>query len=91
MKYTPRLLPWLRRAVASEWQGPADLPRSLTIEWRLIFCRWVGILAVAPALLLMHLPVERVFGAYLILLFSAAYNITVRWYLQRQPTLFANG
>jgi signal transduction histidine kinase len=91
MKYTPRVVPWLRRTIAAEWQGPADLPRSLTIEWRLIACRWVGILAVAPALLLMHLPVERLVGAYLLLFFAAAYNITVRWYLRRQPALFANG
>ena len=91
MHYTPRLLPWLRRTVAAEWQGPADLSRSLTIEWRLIACRWVGMLAVGPALLLMHLPIERLVGAYVILLFGAAYNVTVRWYLQRQPALFANG
>ena len=91
MTYTPRVLLWLRRTVAAEWQGPADLPRSLTIEWRLIACRWVGMLAVGPALLLMHLPIERLVGAYVILLFGAAYNVTVRWYLQRQPALFANG
>ena len=91
MNYTPRVVLWLRRTVAAEWQGPADLPRSLTIEWRLIACRWVGMLAVGPALLLMHLPIERLVGAYVILLFGAAYNVTVRWYLQRQPALFANG
>jgi len=40
-------------------QYPFLLPRSLTIEWRLIACRWVGMLAVGPTLLLMHLPIER--------------------------------
>ena len=91
MRYSPKILPWLRRAIAAEWQGPPDLPRSLTIEWRLIFCRWVGMLAAVPALMLMHLPAERLIAANLIVAFAAAYNITVRWYLQRRPALFANG
>jgi signal transduction histidine kinase len=91
MQYTPKLLPYVRRSIAREWQGPADLPPSLTIEWRLIAARWVGVAAVAPALFLMHLPIERLVGAYAILAFAVVYNVIVRWYLQRRPGLFANG
>jgi signal transduction histidine kinase len=85
------LLAWLRGAIAAEWYGPRDLPRSLTMEWRLIAARWVGMIFVAPALPLMHLPVERLVAAYAILLFAAAYNVAIRWYMQRRPDLFANG
>src|SRR5919204_3369042 len=91
MRHVNRVLPWLRRAVAAEWQGPADLPRSLTIEWRLIAARWVGILAVAPALFVMHLPVERLIAAYSILVFAVVYNVSLRWFLPRRPAAFANG
>jgi signal transduction histidine kinase len=91
MRYVTRVLPWLRRAVGAEWQGPADLPRSLTIEWRLIAARWVGILAVAPALFVMHLPLERVIAAYGVLLFAFVYNVCLRWFLPRRPAVFANG
>ena len=91
MRFTPKLLPWLRRAIADEWRGPAELPQSLTMEWRLIPARWVGILAIGPALPLMNLPAQRLIAAYTILLFAAAYNVTVRWYLQRRPSLFASG
>ena len=64
----------LRGVIAAEWQGPRDLPRSLTMEWRLIAARWVGMIVVAPALPLLGLPIERLIGAYAILLFAVAYN-----------------
>ena len=92
---TPRWLrvgiTWIRRTIAAEWQGPPDLPGSLTMEWRLIAARWVGIIAVAPALQLMHLPTDRMLGAHAILLFAIAYNIAVRRYMPRRPDLFASG
>ncbi len=91
MRFAPKLLAWLRRAVATEWHGPADLPRSLTMEWRLIAVRWVGVLAVGPALPLMNLPLDRLIVAYAILTGAVAYNLTVRLYMQRRPDLFANG
>jgi signal transduction histidine kinase len=84
-------LSWPRRVIAAEWQGPADLPQSLTMEWRLIFVRWVGCLAVGPALPLMHLPTNRLIAAIGILLGAIVYNTCVRWYIQRRPDLFANG
>ena len=82
---------WLRRAIAAEWHGPSDLPNSLTMEWRLIAVRWVGLLAVGPALPLMHLPTNRLVAAYAIIVAAVAYNVTVRWYMQRRADLFANG
>ena len=91
MRHVNRLLPCLRRGVAAEWQGPSELPRSLTIEWRLIAARWVGIVAVAPALFVMHLPVERLIAAYSILAFALVYNVSLRWFLPRRPAVFANG
>jgi signal transduction histidine kinase len=88
---TRNVLSWPRRAIAREWQGPADLPKSLTLEWRLIFVRWVGALAVGPALPLMHLPTGRLIAAIGILLGALVYNFAVRWYIPRRPDLFANG
>jgi hypothetical protein len=46
---------------------PAGLARSLTLEWRLIALRWVGIVFVAPALPLLHLSLTRLDIAYAIL------------------------
>jgi signal transduction histidine kinase len=88
---TRRVLSWPRRAIGAEWQGPPDLPQSLTMEWRLIFVRWVGVLAVGPALPLMHLPSTRAVAAAAILVGAIVYNCIVRWYIQRRPDLFANG
>lgn len=88
---TRRLLNWPRRIVAAEWQGPPDLPQSLTMEWRLIFVRWVGVLAVGPALPLMHLPTNRLIASIAILVGAVIYNSIIRWYIQRRPDVFANG
>ena len=85
------LLAWLGRTIASEWQGPPDLPRALTLEWKLVTVRWLGIVSVGPALLIMHLPIDRLVAAFGILVFATAYNITVRHYMWRKPSLFANG
>ncbi len=90
-RHTFRLLAWLRRTLAAEWQGPPDLPRALTMEWRLVTVRWVGIISVGPALLVMHLPQDRLLFAYSILAFATAYNVATRWYMQRRPDLFASG
>jgi signal transduction histidine kinase len=86
-----RVAGWLRRAVAAEWQGPTDLPRSLTLEWRLIAVRWVGIAFVGPALPLLGLSPARLLFAYAILCAASVYNIAVRRYMQRYPRLFARG
>src|SRR5919198_3204274 len=92
MRITPlQVLSWLRRAVAAEWQGPPDLPRSLTLEWRFMSVRWVGVLCVTPVLPLLHLSPTRLVGAYAIVATAIAYNLSVRWFLTRRPQLFANG
>jgi signal transduction histidine kinase len=91
LRHTTILFTWLTRAIRAEWHGPSDLPRSLTIEWRLIVARWVGILVVAPALLLLNLPLKQLAVAYVILLGATAYNLVIRWWMQRRPDLFANG
>jgi signal transduction histidine kinase len=91
MRKTPSLFAWLRGRIAAEWHGPPDLPRSLTLEWRLIAVRWVGVFSIAPVLPLMQLPLDRLIAAYAILLFAIGYNWTVRWYMQRRPDLFSNG
>jgi signal transduction histidine kinase len=82
---------WLRRKIVAEWQGPPDLPRSLTLEWRLIALRWVGIFSITPVLPLLHLSPTRLTAAYAIILTATAYNITLRWLLVRRPRLFASG
>jgi signal transduction histidine kinase len=93
-----RLPAWLRdrlrrllSVAAKEWQGPPDLPSNLTIEWRLIVARWLGITFVAPALPLLNLSTQRLFAAYAIIAFAASYNLAVRYSLARRPQLFANG
>src|SRR6478609_9874650 len=91
MRYSARFLTWLRRRIAAEWQGPPDLPRALTMEWRLVSVRWVGIVSVTPALFVMHLPEERLMAAAGILIFATVYNIAIRAFMQRRPAMFANG
>lgn len=36
------------RALVRFWNGPAELPRNLRLEWRLGAVRWVGIACLAP-------------------------------------------
>ena len=57
---------WLKHAIRAEWHGPTDLPSSLTMEWRLIAARWVGILAVGPALPLLNMPLNQLAAALMI-------------------------
>src|SRR5438067_12701061 len=91
MRLSSNLLAWPRRAIAAEWQGPPDLPRSLMVGWRLIAVRWVGALAVGPSLPLMHLLANRPVAAYVILFGALIYNATIRSYMQRRPEMFASG
>jgi len=90
-RLTRTLFGWPRQVIAAEWQGPPDLPRGLTMEWRLIFVRWVGIVAVGPALPLLQLQANRAVAAYAILLFAIVYNATTRHFMTRRPEVFANG
>ncbi len=91
LRHTTILWVWLKRAIRAEWHGPTDLPSSLTMEWRLIAARWVGILAVGPALPLLNMPLNQLAAAYAILLFATAYNVIIRRWMLRRPDLFANG
>src|SRR5947209_20574501 len=91
MRQLALLLTWLRRTLASEWQGPPDLPRALTLEWKLVTVRWLGIVSVGPALLVMHLPADRLVAAFGILVFATVYNVTVRHYMWRKPSIFEIG
>src|SRR5712691_5937184 len=91
LRHTRMLWAGLKRAIRAEWHGPTDLPNSLTMEWRLIAARWVGILVVGPALPFLNLPLDHLAAAYAILLFATAYNVVVRWWMQRRPDLFASG
>jgi signal transduction histidine kinase len=61
------------------------------MEWRLIAARWVGMVAVAPTLPLMHLPSDRLIAAYAILTVAIVYNVLIRWYMPRRPEVFASG
>jgi hypothetical protein len=61
------LLAGLQSRLDLVWNGPADLPRSVRLEWRLVAVRWIGIASLAPVLLLAHLPPERLIGAYAVL------------------------
>src|SRR6266852_1087753 len=91
LRHTRMLWSWLKRAIRAEWLGPADLPNSLTMEWRLIAVRWVGILVVGPALPFLNLPLNHLAGAFAILLFATVYNLVVRSWMQRRPDLFSSG
>src|SRR6266849_6180273 len=91
LRHTRMLWVWLKRAIRAEWHGPTDLPSSLTMEWRLIAARWVGILVVGPALPFLNLPLDHLAAAYSILLFATAYNVVIRWWMQQRPDLFASG
>jgi signal transduction histidine kinase len=91
MRPIRRLFTSLRRALAVEWRGPADLPRALTLEWRLVALRWIGLISVAPVLPLVHLSPSRMSAAIAILATATAYNTAVRHFLPRHSNLFANG
>ncbi|HEV8634061.1 MAG TPA: HAMP domain-containing sensor histidine kinase [Chloroflexota bacterium] len=74
------------RALAYLWSGPGDLTPQLKLEWRFVAVRWLGILFLAPTLLLVDLPVERL-PVYGVLLVAAAYNLAVQGMLQRRLAL----
>jgi signal transduction histidine kinase len=73
------------------WNGPDDLPRSLKLEWRFVAVRWLGIGLIAPVLLLLHLPPERLIAAYALLGIASAYNAVLEYMLPRRASWLANG
>ena len=77
MAAAPGLRQRLLAAAAYQWEGPPDLPSSLRLEWRFIRIRWLGILCVAPGILLVGLPLKQLIGAYVVLLIAGVYNVSV--------------
>jgi signal transduction histidine kinase len=73
------------------WNGPDDLPRALKIEWRFVAVRWLGIACLAPVLLLLHLPMERLLAAYALLALASAYNAVLEFTLPRKASWLVNG
>ena len=78
---------WLRRL----WSGPPDLPAHLRMEQRLIAVRYLGIVSVAPALLLLNLPPGRLLAAYLLLAGATVYNVGVQILLRRRSAVLSKG
>ena len=81
----------LGRAIVYLWQGPPSLPRSLQLEWRFVVVRWLGIVIVAPGLLLTNLAPGRLLVAYAVLALAGIYNLTVQLMMRRRPEVIANG
>ena len=86
-----QLPPVVQRSIAYLWQGPPSLPAQLQLEWRFVAVRWLGIVFMAPGLLVAHLAPAQLHGAYGVLLLAALYNLAVQTVLRRRPNLFANG
>jgi signal transduction histidine kinase len=81
----------LANRLSSLWNGPADLPRNLKLEWRFVAVRWLGIASLAPILLLAHLPTERLIAAYAVLFVASVYNAGLQRVMPRRPQWLANG
>ena len=73
------------------WQGPPTLSQPLRLEWRFVAIRWLGIIFVAPALLLAHLTPARLAAAYLVLFLAGVYNLSVQVMMRRRPGMLASG
>src|SRR3954454_1287200 len=72
-------------------QGPATLPKNFQLEWRLVTVRWLGILFMAPGLLLAGLPTSSLWAAYGVLAFAVIYNMIIQLNVPSHPALFASG
>ena len=82
----------LFRRLARRWPVvPVDLAPALALEWHLVPIRWVGIAAVAPALLLAPLDGAHRALAYGVLVVAAAYNMLVVALSRRRPALLTSG
>src|SRR3981081_4067614 len=71
--------------LASLWDSPPDMPRSLKLERRLILGRWVGILTFAVALALNITTRERTVAAYCILGVALIWNLVLLRVLRNAP------
>lgn len=86
-----RLAQALRPAITYLWQGPPSLPQALQLEWRFVAVRWLGIIFMAPGLLLAHLSPQRLLAAYLVLALAVVYNLTIQVVTLKRPGLFVSG
>lgn len=73
------------------WNCPADVPRSLETEWRLVIIRWVGIVLMLAALPVIELPSDRALPAYGLLAIAGVYNFLIQVMVRRRPGLFTYG
>jgi hypothetical protein len=73
------------------WNGPSDLPRALSLEWRFVAVRWLGIAFVAPGVLLANLPGDRLLMVYAVIAVAAVYNAWLQFLIPRRPQLLASG
>src|SRR6185436_2987232 len=73
-----------RRTLANLWAGPADLPRNLKLERRLVLGRWLAIGFFAPALALYHLPERQEREAFGLLGVAVLYNLALTWLIKRR-------
>ena len=81
----------LRRFLQYLWQGPATLPQSLQLEWRLVAVRWLGIFIMTPGIPLAHLSDSNSRAAYAVLFFAAVYNLIIQLCIRYRPSVFTNG
>jgi signal transduction histidine kinase len=73
------------------WNGPPELPGTLRLEWRFVAVRWLGGALVAPALLMAHLPDERLLAAYAVLCVAGVYNLALRYLILTRPAWLGGG
>src|SRR5260370_42458067 len=71
--------------LASLWSSPAEMPRPLKLERRLILGRWVGILTFAIALALNITSREKQIAAYCILGVALTWHLVLLRVLRNAP------
>lgn len=81
----------LRAVFAYHWDGPPGLTGPLRLEWRFVGIRWIGIVAIAPGLVLAHLEPSQLIAAYVVLGIATVYNLVVQKLVLHHPGLIASG
>ena len=91
-------MPWVMRSagsalalVTAAWNGPSNLPVALRLEWRFVAVRWLGIVFMAPGILLANFSTEQTLTAYAVLVLAALYNAALQVLLPRRPGWFVGG
>src|SRR6266481_647283 len=73
-----------QRVLQTMWAGPADLPRPLKLERRLVMGRWLGIAVFATAFALHPLEAPQTLAAYGVLAIATVYNLVLLRLLERR-------